>query len=707
MGTLVLRGTTASKEKEIKSISSRLIGTMMGPDPKPKIERRAGRVLVVVPRGTAPEAGWVWWAEKDDLVIGFTQPSDFDAIMGVLDGKTPSAAEHANLKALASPEGSFVPLMTAILDFTAAPPGSPTTPLPRMFVFFDQLKTASGASRLDYRWGFDDDALMSVTRLTAPAPRKPALALFDQPPLDTKGLIPMPEGVESFVTISMSPAKVFESINQIGAAGELKEKLDELVEKIRSQSRIDFDKDFLANLGPKMAIYLSPGRSAVATDEAPQPPAGPGGFDPMAMLSSLQGALPKPTLVAELRDPVTFGKALDAIMLAVNKELKAEAMEKAAEEEKAGEAGKAPGQGQGPNRGFGRGPGGPGGPGGSEGPGGRPARKRSLKDTPAPEFRLMPGDSKIYMLRVPADSPLKPVPPGMHPTIRMDGKHVAFASSSEAARAALDTLKKKGWKPGPDVEQALSHVPQGPILLAVADPRETVPSLLASLPGTLQAQINSAIAMSGAGVPGATAGGAAPAQPGAGSGFGPGFMNRPGGSGGSSAMSMSRPGGRGGSGPPGSMGPMGMSRPGGSGGPGFPGSSGSAGSGSQDSMLVLKVDPAKLPRAEDLKALMFPSTIAVVTDDTSIRLVSRESFPNIVGGLSAGPIGMALMAPALQAARAGASAASAAAPGQGPSAPAAISPPTAPPPSAPGGPGGPGGGRGPRGGRPGGGRGPG
>ena len=309
VGTFVLRGTTAPKDKEIKSISSRLIGTMMGPDPKLKIEHRAGRVLVVVQRGTAPQAGWVWWAEKDDLVIGFMQPSDSDAIMGVLDGKTPAAAEHANLKALASPEGSFVPLMTAIIDFTAVPAATATTPRPAMFAFFDKLKTASGASRLDYRWGFDDDALMSVTRLTAPAPRNPALAMFDQPPLDTKELIPMPEGVESFVTVSLSPAKVFESINQIGAAGELKEKLDELVEKVRSQTRIDFDKDFLANIGPKMAIYLSPGRSAVATDEAPQPPAGPGGFDPMAMLSSLQGALPKPTLVAELRDPVTFGKA--------------------------------------------------------------------------------------------------------------------------------------------------------------------------------------------------------------------------------------------------------------------------------------------------------------------------------------------------------------------------------------------------------------
>ena len=437
VGTLVLHGA-AAKDKEIKSITSRLIGTLMGPEPKPRIERKAGRVLVVVPRGSAADAGWVWWPEKEDLVIGFMQPSNSDAIIAALDGKAPSAADHAILKELARPEGNFVPLMTAILD----PPAAPKT---RMAVFFEQLKTTTGLSRLDYRWGFDDDALMSVTRLVAPAPRKPAMAIFEQPPLDTKNLIPMPEGVESFVMMSLSPAKALETVSQIGPAGEVKEQIDELMEKIRSQSRIDFDMDFLSNLGPRMAIYLAPGRSAAATDEAPQAPAGLAGLDPMAMLSSLQRALPKLTLVAELRDPVAFGKALDSIMLTVNKELKAQAMEKAADDAAADEAGHGPAQRGGLDEAW-------------EAPRGRAAgrRKRSLKNTPAPEFRLMPGNVKIYMLSVPTDSPLKILPPGVRPTIRMEGNHIAFSSTSEAVRAALDTVNKKGWKPGPDVEQALS-----------------------------------------------------------------------------------------------------------------------------------------------------------------------------------------------------------------------------------------------------------
>ncbi len=671
VGTCVLRGATAPKDKEIKSIASRLMGMLMGADAKPKIERKAGRVLVAVPTGSTADAGWAWWPEKDDLIIGFMQPSSSDAIISVIDGKTPSAADHPVLKDLAKQEGSFLPLMKAVVDPTTAlhATGGPTS---KMEEFFEQFKSKTGVTRLDYRWGFDDDALMSVTRLTAPSPRKPVLAIFDQPPLDTKNLIPMPEGVESFVTLSVSPAKALEAINQIGITGEAKEQIDEVMEKIRSQSHIDFNKDFLSNIGPRMSIYLSPMRSAAATDEATQAPAGAGGFNMTAMLSSLQGALPKPTLVAELQDPVAFGKALDSIMLTVNKELKAQAMERAAEDEKAGEAGKAPGQGQAPGRGFSRGPGGPG---SMTAPGGRPARKRSLKDTPAPEFRLMPGDVKIYMLRVPTDSPLKILPPGVHPTIRMEGNHVAFATSSEAARTALDTIKKKGWKPGPDVEQVLAHLPSGPIFVAVADPRETMPSVLASLPGTLQAQINTAIAMSTAKSPDARPGGAGLGQPGGGPGGPPGgpgmSMSRPGFPGGSGppgssgpGMSMSRPGFPGGSGPPGSSGPgMSMSRPGFPGGSGPPGSSGflpgSGGpnntpnaSGTQDSMIELKVDAAKLPKAEELKALMFPGTMALVVDDASIRLVSREAFPNIVSGMNSGAVGGALLAPALQAARA-------------------------------------------------------
>jgi hypothetical protein len=698
LGTLVLRGLAA---KEVRPLSSRLMGMLMGSD-KPRIERKAGRVLVVLSSATSESSG-VWWPEKDDLVLGLTGGSDADSIIAALDGKTPSATDHAVLAALAKPEGSFVPLMTAFVD----PSAVPSEPKGKMAEFFDNLKTTAGITRIDYRWGFDDDALMSITRLVAPAPRKSALAIFDQPKLDTKQLIPIPDGVDSFLLLSLSPAKVLDALTQIGPAGQMKAKIDEAMEKIRTESRIDFEKDFLDKLGPKMALYLAPGRSAATTDETPESAFKAGALDPAAMFSALQTALPKPTLVAEIRDPAAFGKALDAVMVAVNKALKAQAIEKAATESASAESGPGAGQGgaqaglQGPGRGRGQ---------RGEGYGERPARKRSPRQTAAPEFRLMPGSEKTYMLVVPSDSSLKIGSPGAHPTLRVEGKYVAFSSTSEAARGAIEAIKKKGWKPSAEVDQALSHAPADLILLAVDDPRETVPALLASLPGTLQTQINTMIAMSGATAAGAAPGspGGGPAQPGPAGAFrsggsssgGPGTSGGPG-----SGPTGGRRGGKlagelEGGGPGTSGGQSGYPGSSSSGGPpqGYPGMSGRMGfSGSsggqapatagssapQDAMIQLKIDPSKLPKTEELKALMFPGTVAVAVDDESIRLIFRESFPNVVNGMGTGALGGALLAPAIQAARARAAAAAAGAAGPAPAAPgtppSAAAAPTPPP----------------------------
>ena len=171
----------------------------------------------------------------------------------------------------------------------------------------------------------------------------------------------------------------------------------------------------------------------------------------------------------------------------------------------------------------------------------------------------------------------------------------------------------------------------------------------------------------------------------------PGMSGRPGSLGGSGSAAMSgRPGSPGGSGPPGAPAPNTSATEG----------------GSQDAMIQLKVDAAKLPKAEELKALMFPSTLAVVVDDTSIRLVSRESFPNVVSGLGMGAAFAGGFVPAfINAARARVLTAAGVPPGQAAPTPAPGNPPAAAqPPAAGAGPARMGGPRGPgRGDRPGGG----
>ena len=46
-------------------------------------------------------------------------------------------------------------------------------------------------------------------------------------------------------------------------------------------------------------------------------------------------------------------------------------------------------------------------------------------------------------------------------------------------------------------------------------------------------------------------------------------------------------------------------------------------------MFVLQVDAAKLPKADSIKALLFPSMLSVEVTETEIRIVSREAFPEL------------------------------------------------------------------------------
>ena len=41
----------------------------------------------------------------------------------------------------------------------------------------------------------------------------------------------------------------------------------------------------------------------------------------------------------------------------------------------------------------------------------------------------------------------------------------------------------------------------------------------------------------------------------------------------------------------------------------------------------VRIDPARIPRAEDLRSHLFPSVLAAAVDDRGIRFISREAFP--------------------------------------------------------------------------------
>jgi hypothetical protein len=612
---VVFRGASG---KEIRPLSSRLLGSMMGSGEQPRIERKEGRPIVVVPHsypGAPKDSAWAWWPEKDDLVLTVPFPSAPEAVLAALDGKAPSAADHPIVRELAKPEGSFDPVCIAFWDVA----GASKAPATKLAAFLDQM-TRAGIQRLDYRWGFDGDGLMDVTRVVAPRPRKPALALFDQPGFDKTALLPMPDGVESFVELSLSPSQLLDSIAELGPPGAVKARVEEFAETIQSAGKIDFQKDFLAQLGPRTVLYVAPGRSAAAGDESFET-SWLQGFRPEMALAALS-KLPKVTLVAEIHDADKFGKALDGVIIALNNELRAQAMEKsnqeaAAQPDQGGAAGANAGRGAGARTGAG---------------GQRTPRRRSMDRTAAPQFEPVPGQVKAYLLRTPSDSALRFGPSSFRPVIRVEGNYVALSVAADAAESALKAVRRKDWKPSEDLQRACEHVPAKLVMLGIADPRDVLAPFLASLPGTLQTMINSVItlARTQAGAPGGgmnQPGGPPPGYGGASGGrFGAGGPRGPmmGGSGARGREGGPPPGVSGGSGGP----PPGIARN--FGGPGAPAPGGSTNAGSAaDAMVELKVDPEKLPKADDIRSRLFLTSVAMTVSDQDIRLITRKAFPNL------------------------------------------------------------------------------
>jgi hypothetical protein len=602
--TFVVRGAAS---KELKPISSRLMGWLMGTDAKYKIERKEARTMVAVPTAGsngpagAASSGWVWWPEKNDLVIGAPFPAAADAIIAALDGKAPSAVDHPLVQELKKPEATFEPVSVAFVD-TAGCPDIQTS----LTTFLREL-SKFGINRIDLRRGFDGGALMSVTRLIAPKPWNSTLALFDQPTFDKASLMPMPDSVGSFVELSISPAKLLDALEHIEAAAPIKAQIDIMAETIKNTGQIDLRKDILSHLGPRMVAYLAPGRSATTNDDSLEA-ALKNGLTTAATMTALQSYFPKLTLVFEVDDPEAFGKGLDTLMIAINNELESQAREIEVEERRAAESEKTGGA----DRAGGR----------SAKGGERPKQRRIL----APRFNPIPGQAKSFVLMTPTDSKLRFGPSSFRPTILVEGKYVAFSVSSDAARAAAEAARRKDWKPSSEVEKAFQTVGSNLIMLGLTDVSESLSSLLASLPGTLQTMINTSIALAKVRAAGADGPPGAPGMaPGMMPGMAPGMAP---GMGGSSSMRRGPRGPSMGGGPgPGGpgMGGSGSMRPGGSAGPAGTGSAGAA----NEAMIVIKVDPDKLPKAADLKSHLFPATFAISVADQEIRFVSRGAFPDL------------------------------------------------------------------------------
>ena len=605
-GTLVLRGGAG---KDNRALTSPLMGWLMAAS-KPRVEARAGRDLVLVPEGGADAkptegVGWTWWAEKEDLVVGFLDAKSADATIAVLDGKAPSAVDHPLLKELAASQDKFEPVCFGFIDPTVK-----TGSTNRLATLLARIKADWGVDRVDLQWGFEGGALLSMMKLVAPKPRKGLLAAFDGPNFNKESLLPLPDQVNSFVGTTVNPTHFLDLIKQMATSNDGMEQTDEVPKSVKGKSSIDFEKDVFGHLG-RMIAYLAPGRSAVTNDESLEN-AFKDGFSLPGVISAMQSNFPKLTIVAEVKNAERFGKGLDALFVAINTKLKEQAVEKAKEEREEAEKKDDAGPGSGRGGAAGR----LGGVGGGDR---TKTRRVSPSQTPAPRFELTStnGKGRTFILSTPRSSPLHFGPLSFRPTVEFDGERVALSVSPEAAKNALAAARRKDWKPSGDVSKAVESVENNLVLLGVSDVSATLPGVLASLPGTLQTMINTTWALATAkdateqGANRGTAAGASGAPPGGG---GPG---RRGG--------LSLPGG-------------GMRAQGGGRAPAAPvpgaanqatAAGGNTGGAGGDSAIVFNVDAEKLPKASDLKSHLFPSTLTISATDQYIRIVSREAFPDL------------------------------------------------------------------------------
>jgi prepilin-type processing-associated H-X9-DG protein len=271
---------------EIRAMLDALLATSKAGGPKD--QSRRGRTL-------HQTRDLVWWVEKTDVVL-INAPVEFsDKVFDALEGKIKNAVQHPIRVELTKRENGIEPVLIAFADPTKLPGLPPDA----------KAMGLDGVKRLDFRWGFQNEALVSNLRVIAPKPRKGVLALFDQPTFGKAKLPPLPASLTGFMALSIDADQAYDQILAVrrAAAPQAPDDAAALDRKFRDLTGLRLREDVLARLGPQIGVYL---RSSGGVA-----PAGP----------AMQ--LPEVTIVAQIDDANAFGKTLDTLAASVNKQLKA------------------------------------------------------------------------------------------------------------------------------------------------------------------------------------------------------------------------------------------------------------------------------------------------------------------------------------------------------------------------------------------------
>ncbi|MDG3004461.1 DUF1559 domain-containing protein [Paludisphaera mucosa] len=350
----------------------------------------------------------VWWIEKDDLI--FADPQAADAVMATLDGKAPSVLDHPRRAALARLDDGFEPAAYGFLDLAALPPMPP-----------DAAKLGfDGVKRVEVRWGFQDDALVTAVRVVAPKPRRGLVALVDQPTFDLDAIPPIPTSPDAFGAFSIDALGTYDRVVRLVKENDPDgaRQVAELEDAVRGRLGLDLRIDLLKLLGPRAAASMLP----------VEPPEG--GFPDLRMA----GVFAYAGLVASVQtsDEAALAARVEALMPILNKALAAQAR-------------------------------------------GAPQ---------PPRFERVKGPKFEYGMDLAGLGMPPIFEQAFSPTVALADGWLVVAATRDGARQAVAAGSGPDgrWKPEGAFAPMAKRLPAGMIALAVSDIRETIPAIVEGLP---------------------------------------------------------------------------------------------------------------------------------------------------------------------------------------------------------------------------------